>query len=163
VPLPKQVTIARDAAFGEYFAAYTPGISRAAAVFDSPARQCRQASEEKLQSASADDTSFLTDPESAQHRKGAETCNLKLANSPSLPLCRDEELIRRDVILHAEHVRLAADLAVFHVPLPASRGFVDGSLVPLSAGCALKTGLHELRKILEDAINKTTKTPRLIP
>src|ERR1700722_13318327 len=57
-------------------------------------------------------------------------------------LSRDEEFLRRRVVLHAQYVRLAADLAVFNVTLAAPSGFIDRGRVPFSAGRALETGFH---------------------
>jgi len=56
----------------------------------------------------------------------------------------DEELLRRGVVLDAQDIRLAANLAVFDVVLAASGGLINGSSVPFSAGSALETGLHRL-------------------
>jgi len=56
----------------------------------------------------------------------------------------DEELLRRGVVLDAQDIWLAANLAVFDIVLAASGGLVNGSSVPFSAGSALETGLHRL-------------------
>jgi hypothetical protein len=50
--------------------------------------------------------------------------------------------VLRIVVIDAEHVCFAADLAVFHVPLPAPGTGIDGGTVPLSAASALKTRIH---------------------
>lgn len=57
----------------------------------------------------------------------------------------DEEFLRRSVVLDAQDIRLAADLAIFHVALPAPSRLVDRSGVPFSAGSALESGFHHLR------------------
>jgi hypothetical protein len=44
-----------------------------------------------------------------------------------LQLRGDEECLRRIVVLNPQHIRFAADLAVFDVALPASGGFVHRS------------------------------------
>jgi len=46
------------------------------------------------------------------------------------------------LVLDVEKVGLAADLAIFDVVLPPSRGFVDRGQVPLAAAGALKTRFH---------------------
>ena len=51
-----------------------------------------------------------------------------------------KELLRRRIVLHSKHIGFAADLAVFDIALPASRGFIHGRGVPLSATRTLKTG-----------------------
>ena len=63
---------------------------------------------------------------------------------PSFQFGGDEELLRRGIVLDAQDVGLAANLAVFDVVLVASGGFVNGSGVPFPAGSALETGLHRL-------------------
>ena len=55
---------------------------------------------------------------------------------------RDEEFLRGIVVFDAQHVRFAADLAVFYVALTAASGFVDGSDVPFPARRALEAGFH---------------------
>src|SRR5690242_2902483 len=67
---------------------------------------------------------------------------LRSDGRPSFQFCRNKEFLRRVVILHAQHIRLAANLAVFHVTLPPPCGFVDRSSVPLSARGTLKAGVH---------------------
>jgi len=54
----------------------------------------------------------------------------------------NDELGGRMVPLNSQHVGLAADLAIFHVRLAPSRGFVDCREVPLSARRALKSRFH---------------------
>jgi hypothetical protein len=61
----------------------------------------------------------------------------------------DEELLPRRVVLHAQHVRLAANLAVFDVALPPSRGLIDGGRIPFSAGRTLETGFHDAESIAQ--------------
>jgi hypothetical protein len=56
---------------------------------------------------------------------------------------RDEEFLRRRIVLNAQHVWLAAYLAVFDVALPPARGFVDAGGVPLSTACALEACFHK--------------------
>lgn len=58
----------------------------------------------------------------------------------------DQELLRRRIVLDAQNVRLAADLAVFDVALPLPGRLVDGSGVPFSAGGALETGFHGVER-----------------
>jgi hypothetical protein len=60
----------------------------------------------------------------------------------SFQLGADEELLRRDIILNLQNVGLAADLAIFHVALPAPGTRVHGGGVPLAAACALKASVH---------------------
>ena len=54
----------------------------------------------------------------------------------------DDEFARGIVILDAQNIRLAADLAVFDVALALPGGLVNCGDVPLSAGSALETGVH---------------------
>jgi hypothetical protein len=46
------------------------------------------------------------------------------------------------VVLHVQHIRLAAHLAIFYVTLIASSGLVHRSLVPLAAAGALESTFH---------------------
>ncbi len=55
----------------------------------------------------------------------------------------DDEFLRRRIVLYAQYVGPAANLAVFDVALPASRGFVNVGGVPFSTTRALKTGFHK--------------------
>jgi len=57
-------------------------------------------------------------------------------------LGRDKELPGRVVVLNAENVRLAADLAIFDVDLAAARGFVDPRRIPFTARSTLEAGFH---------------------
>jgi hypothetical protein len=68
---------------------------------------------------------------------------------------RVEELAGRVVVIDVQHIRFAADLAVFHVALSASGGFVDRGRVPLSAGGALEAGFHGYGLKLVRTINCT--------
>jgi hypothetical protein len=61
----------------------------------------------------------------------------------SLQCSRDEEFLRRCIALNAEHIGLAADLAVFDVALLASRGFIHRGYIPLAATGTLKTRFHK--------------------
>jgi hypothetical protein len=49
-------------------------------------------------------------------------------------------IVERDV----QDIRLTADLAVFDVLLPKSRGVVYLGVIPLAAACALETGFHTI-------------------
>jgi hypothetical protein len=66
-----------------------------------------------------------------------------------LPVCfslqrgRDEEFLRGSVILNPQYIRLATDLAVFDIALPAPRRLVHRGGVPLSATRALVASFHE--------------------
>jgi len=57
----------------------------------------------------------------------------------------DEKLLQRSIVFNAQHIRLAADLAVFDIVLPPSCGFVDRSRVPYSAARTLKACFHNKR------------------
>jgi hypothetical protein len=57
----------------------------------------------------------------------------------SLQLSGDDVLVRLTVPDNVEHIRLAADLTVFHVTLPHSYGSIHHGFVPFSAASALKT------------------------
>ena len=70
----------------------------------------------------------------------------------SLQLRGDQEFLRRVVVLHAQNVRLAADLAIFDIALVASGGLVDRGGIPFSAGRALETRFH-----LQDSIAHVTE------
>jgi hypothetical protein len=59
-------------------------------------------------------------------------------------LSGDEELLGRSIVFNAQYIWLATNLAVFDVTLPPTGGRIDGRGVPLSAGRALKSGLHQL-------------------
>jgi hypothetical protein len=48
-----------------------------------------------------------------------------LRRAPLFQLGGNEKLLRRIVVLDPQHIRLAADLAVFNIALAASRRFVD--------------------------------------
>src|SRR5258708_36906718 len=61
-----------------------------------------------------------------------------LEEGASLQIGCDEEFLRRRVILNAQHIGLAAHLAVFNVALLASRGFIYRGRVPLAASRTLK-------------------------
>ena len=56
---------------------------------------------------------------------------------------RNKEFLRRRIVLHAQHIGLAADLAVFDVALPVPRGFVHGRYIPLATTRTLKASFHE--------------------
>ena len=47
--------------------------------------------------------------------------------------------------LDVKDVGLAADLAVFHIALPASGGFVDCGCIPFPTSRAVKAGFHDRR------------------
>jgi hypothetical protein len=64
-------------------------------------------------------------------------------------LSRDEEFLTRRVVLHAQDVGLAADLAVFHVTLAPPGGFIDRGRIPFSAGRALEAGFHDAESIAQ--------------
>jgi hypothetical protein len=51
---------------------------------------------------------------------------------------RNKKLLRRPVILHAQHIRLTANLAIFNVTLPPSCELVHGRDIPFAATRALK-------------------------
>ena len=55
---------------------------------------------------------------------------------------RHEEFLRRIVVFDVKNIRLAADLAILYVHLSTTRGFVDNSRIPFSAGGALKSRFH---------------------
>jgi hypothetical protein len=59
-----------------------------------------------------------------------------------LQLSSDEKLLRGRVIVGAQHVGLAADLAIFNVTLPLSRGFIHDDRVPFSTARALIATFH---------------------
>ncbi len=61
----------------------------------------------------------------------------------SLQYRGDEKLVCSFVVLDAQHVGLAAYLAVFDVALASARGFIHRSRVPLPTAGALKNGFHE--------------------
>ena len=77
---------------------------------------------------------------------------MEILREPSCPSWRsirlsfqfrgDKEFLRRVVVLDAQHIGLAADLAVFYVALSASGRLVDRGGVPFSAGGALESGFH---------------------
>lgn len=54
----------------------------------------------------------------------------------------DHKLAVASIPSNQKNIGLAADLAVFHVALAGTGGFVDGRVVPLTAACALETGKH---------------------
>lgn len=68
--------------------------------------------------------------------------DLYLPNILSLQFCRNKEFLRGSVIFNAQHIRLAAHLAVFHIALPPPGRLVDRSSIPFSASSALETGFH---------------------
>ena len=50
-----------------------------------------------------------------------------------------------------KRIRLAADLAIFHIHLLGSGARIDYGLVPFAAASALKAGVHkQLRKALNE-------------
>jgi hypothetical protein len=55
----------------------------------------------------------------------------------------NHELRQFRIIVDVKQVGLAANLAIFHVALFPSGGFVHRGLIPLTAGCALETGVHK--------------------
>ena len=57
-------------------------------------------------------------------------------------LCRNYKFLLLRVVSDIEHIRLAADLAVFHIRLRASGRFVHGRLVPFAAASTLKSCFH---------------------
>ena len=63
-------------------------------------------------------------------------------NAASLKISRDEELLRRRIVFHVQHVGLAADLTILNIGLPASRRIIDRSDIPLTTSRALKTSFH---------------------
>jgi hypothetical protein len=65
------------------------------------------------------------------------------SNAESFQRSRNEELLRRHIVLNAQYIWLAADLAVFNVGLPAARRFVDVGGIPFSTACALKACFHK--------------------
>src|SRR6266852_176064 len=66
-----------------------------------------------------------------------------------LQLGRDEEFPGSGIVLNPQHIRLAADLTVFHVALLTSRGLVHSRDVPLPATRTLETCFHD--EIISDA------------
>jgi len=61
----------------------------------------------------------------------------------SLEFGGDKEFLRRIIVLHAQNVRFAADLAILDIALAASGGLIDGSGIPFAAGGALEPRFHE--------------------
>jgi hypothetical protein len=55
----------------------------------------------------------------------------------------DEEFLRCRVVLDAQGIGFAANLAVFDVTLLASSGFIHCGRIPLAAACTLKTSFHD--------------------
>jgi hypothetical protein len=55
----------------------------------------------------------------------------------------NEEFLHLSIVLNPQHIRLAADLAVFHIALPAACGFIHRGGIPLAATRTLKTSFHE--------------------
>src|SRR5690348_16052712 len=60
----------------------------------------------------------------------------------SFELACDYELVLIFVVKDPQHIRLAADLAIFHVFLSPSGARIDLRVVPLAAACALKACVH---------------------
>jgi hypothetical protein len=58
----------------------------------------------------------------------------------------DEEFPGTGVILDAQNIRLATDLAIFHVALTAASGFIHRGHIPFATRSALKSRLHEKRE-----------------
>lgn len=54
----------------------------------------------------------------------------------------NKEFAGRSVVLDAQNIGFAANLAIFDVRLPAPRRLVDRGNIPLPAGGALETGFH---------------------
>ena len=63
--------------------------------------------------------------------------------SRSLQRSCNDKFLRRRIIFDSQHIRLAADLAVLDVTLPASSRLVYGSRIPFTAPRTLKTRFHE--------------------
>jgi len=59
-----------------------------------------------------------------------------------LQLGSDEELLSCRVIVGAQHVGFAADLAIFNVTLLPSRGFIHDDRVPFAAARTLIASFH---------------------
>jgi hypothetical protein len=55
----------------------------------------------------------------------------------------DRKFLRRRIILNPQHIRFAADLAIFDIALPPSRKLIDAGTVPLAASRTLKTSFHQ--------------------
>ena len=60
----------------------------------------------------------------------------------SLQSSTDEEFLRQSVVLYAQHIWLAACLAVLDIALPLACGFVDRSQVPHATARTLKSCFH---------------------
>lgn len=56
--------------------------------------------------------------------------------------CNDE-FLRRRIVLDAQNIRLAANLAVLDIGLPASGAFIHSGRIPLAAPRTLKTSFHK--------------------
>jgi hypothetical protein len=54
----------------------------------------------------------------------------------------DEEFPSSDVILDVQNVRLATDLAIFHVALAAAGRFIHRRHIPFATRGALKSRFH---------------------
>jgi hypothetical protein len=55
-------------------------------------------------------------------------------------LCLDDKFLCRAIPADIQLIRLAANLAIFHVTLAATASFINYGLVPLPTSCALKSG-----------------------
>src|SRR5580698_3383426 len=75
-------------------------------------------------------------------QSNAVTISRRQANRELLQFRRDEKLLRRKIVLNAQHIRLAAHLAVFHIALPPPRRLINRGHIPLPARRALKSRFH---------------------
>ena len=81
-----------------------------------------------------------------------------------LPLRGDEEFLRRRIVLHAQHIRLAAYVTIFDITLETSRRLIDRGGIPFSAGRALKAGFHRCSQATSACVHgDLSATDRWLP
>ncbi len=66
------------------------------------------------------------------------------AKASSLERSRDQEFLRRRIVLNPQHIGLTTNLAVFDIVLTASPGLIHCGGIPFAAAGALKTGFHRV-------------------
>lgn len=60
----------------------------------------------------------------------------------SLQFCGNKKRLRGIVVLGPQDIGFTADLAIFHISLASSGGFIDNRGIPFSARRALETRFH---------------------